>query len=208
VKFGFHATLPEYLLEQLTAAAGPALRDAAMLDGFAAVFGMTNIELVSYSHLTDQNLDIAGHFLERIIGIGDIELPVRGRLNESLPVEETETIRALNALHHRRGGQRSSALREWYVAHWAALPTASVAAAIHGHVGLLRLDERAPQFVPIYRDLVERYGARIVAPGGPDWLHAPRAIDVPFVRTDYLLNPRVGKLLEDTYEMYRSIAAR
>ena len=207
VKFGCHATLPEYLLEQLAAAAGPELRDAAMLDGFAAVFGMTNIELVSYSHLTDKNIDIAGHFLERILGIADIEPPVRGRPNRSLPIEEIETIRVLNALHHRRGGERSPGLREWYLANRLALPTVAVTAAMQGHVGSVRLDEGAPQFVAIYRDLVERYGAMIVAPGGPDGLHAPRAIDVPFVRTEYLLDPRIGKLLEDTYGMYWSTAA-
>lgn len=208
VKFGSHATLPGYLLEQLTAAAGPELRDAAMLDGYAAVFGMTNIELVSYSHLADQNIDIAGYFLKRILGIPDIKPPVPGRPNKSLPVEETEIIRALNALHHRHGSQPSPALREWYLAHRDTLPTASVTAAIHGHVGSLRLDEGAPQFVPIYRDLVERYGARIVARGSPNWLHAPRVVSVPFVRTDYLLDPHVGKLLVDTYERYLSTVAR
>jgi hypothetical protein len=202
VKFGYDATLPEYLLEQLVDPAGPELRDTAMLDRFAAVFGLTEIELVAYSHLVDQNVDIARHFLESVLGISDIEPPVSGRPNPSLPVEDTETIRALNAVHLQRGGERSPALREWYLAHKEALPTDSVTAAIRAHVATLRLDEGAPQFALIYRDLVDRYGARIFAPRLLNGLHAPRAIDGPYVRQDYLLEPSVTKALYELYEAY------
>jgi hypothetical protein len=208
VKFGYDATLQEYLLEQLAAPAGAELHDAAMLDRFAAVFGLTEIELVSYSHLVDENVDIARHFLESVLGISDIEPPVSGRPNASLPVEETETIRALNALHHRRGGKRSSALREWYLAHKAALPTVSVIAAIRAHAASLRLEEAAPQFAHIYRELVDRYGSRVLSPAGSTGLHAPRAIDVQFVRPDYLLDPDVARRLIDTHEVYWSVIQR
>jgi hypothetical protein len=123
-----------------------------------------------------------------VLDITDIDSLALDRPNASLPVGEIETIRALNAIHHRRGSERSPALRHQYLAHRAVLPTVSVTAAIRAHVGSLRLDEEASQFSSIYRDLINRHGRMIIPPRDRSGLHAPRAIDVPFVRTDHLLD--------------------
>src|ERR1051326_5947243 len=115
VKFGHTMLFSEFLIERLTAPGVSELRDVAMLDRLSAVFGASRISLVSYSHLTDRNVDIAGHFLASVLDLPDVPLPGAGPHNPSLPILEIETIRALNSIHAARGGERSSALREWYL---------------------------------------------------------------------------------------------
>jgi len=83
VKFGHTVTLPEYLTEQLTGYDTSELRDTAMLDRFATVFGSANIRVVAYSHLIERNIDIAGHFLASFLGLSGLQLPAAGRPNQS-----------------------------------------------------------------------------------------------------------------------------
>jgi hypothetical protein len=117
VKFGHTDTLPEFLAKHLTGTDDSELSDASVIDRFSAIFGAPQVKVVSYSHLIEQSLDIAAHFLASFLGLPDIALPGPGRPNQSLPILDTELIRILNAIHVRRGGERSPALREWYLAH-------------------------------------------------------------------------------------------
>jgi hypothetical protein len=205
IKFGHTTALPEFLVEQLTRHDASELRDTAMIDRFAAVFGATQIRLVSYSHLVDQQLDIAGHFLASFLGLTDIELPAASHPTRSLPILDTELIRALNAIHARDGGEKSPALRNWFLAHREGLVPDSLLDAMRDSLGTIRLDEAAPQFVLASQDLLARYAPSIVQPRHMDGLHELRAIDTPFVRQDYLLQPAVTKVLREIYELYRPL---
>lgn len=202
VKFGHTVTLPEYLTEQLTGYDTSELRDTAMLDRFATVFGSANIRVVAYSHLIERNIDIAGHFLASFLGLSGLQLPAAGRPNQSLPIADTELIRALNAIHLRRGGERSPALREWYLAHKDGLVPAPVLRAMQDNMGTIHLDEASPPFNREAHDLLTRYAASIVPPHTMDGLHAPLAVDAPFIRQDYLLEPNVTTILHDIHDRY------
>jgi hypothetical protein len=202
VKFGSSISFPEFLTKQLVDNDASELRDTVMIDRFAAVFGTSQIRVVAYSHLIDQNLDIASHFLASFLGLSDIELPVVGRPNRSLPILDTEVIRALNAVHARNGGEESPALREWYFARKEGLVLDLVLDNMRGSRGTIRLDEAAPLYVLAAKDLLTRYASSIVPPRRTDSLHELRAIEVPFIRQDYLLEPAVTKILGNIHELY------
>jgi hypothetical protein len=202
VKFGLTTAFPEFLAEQLTRFAESEFRDAAAIDTYAAVFGATQVKVVSYSHLVDNDLDIAGHFLASFLGLSDIELPDVGRPNQSLSILDTELIRALNAIHTRHGGERSAALRNWYLAYKEGLAPDSMLDSMRDNLGAIRMDERWPPLVLASRDVLTRYASSIVPPWHKDTLHELRVTDVPYVRQDYLLDPAVPKILGDIYEMY------
>jgi hypothetical protein len=202
VKFGQTATFPEFLARQLAGYDTSELRDTVMIDRFNTVFGASQVKVVAYSHLIERNLDIAGHFLASFLGITDIELPAAGRPNRSLPILDTELIRALNTIHVRRGGEKTSALRQWYLAHKERLVPNSVLENMRDSRGTIRLDEAAPPFALAAQDLLTRYASSIVPPRRMDGLHELRAIEVPFIRQDYLLEPSVTTILGDIHERY------
>jgi hypothetical protein len=203
VKFGNTATFPEFLAEQLTRRDVSELWDTAMIDRFTAVFGATQIKLVSYSHLIDQKFDIADHFLASFLGLSHINLPAVGRPNRSLPILDAELIRVLNAIHVRRGGERSPALRAWFLSHKGNLVPDSVADAMRNSLETIRLDEATPVFALASQDLRTRYMSSIVPPCHTVGLHELRTIDAPYVTQDYLLEPSIPGILRDIYESYR-----
>jgi hypothetical protein len=203
VKFGQTVTLPEYLTDQLTRYDKSELRDTAMLDRFVTVFGAANVRVVAYSHLIEQKIEIAGHFLASFLGLSDIQLPAAGRPNKSLPIADTELIRALNAIHLRHGGERSPALREWYLAHKEGLVPDSVLRAMLDYTGEIHLDEASPPFDSAAHDLFSRYAASSVPPHHAGSLHALRKITVSFVHEDYLLDPSVTETLTHIHKIYR-----
>ncbi len=205
VKFGHTTMFPEYLAKHLTKYADSELRDAAMIDRFADVFGTAQIKVVSYSHLVDQKLDIARHFLATFLDLSDIVLPADRRPNRSLQSPDIELIRALNSIHARRGGKRSPAVRSWFL-HKEPLVPNSLRDAMLDSQDKIRLDEATPPFALAFQDFLTRYEASIVPPRHTDGLHQLRAVDVSYVRQDYLLEAMMPKILDDIYDIYRRTA--
>jgi hypothetical protein len=205
VKFGHTDTLPEFLVEHLTRTDQSELRDASVIDRFSAVFGAPQVKVVCYSHLIDQNIDIANHFLASFLDLHDIALPAPTHPNRSLPRLDTEMIRILNAIHARHGGERSPALREWYLANKEGLLLDTILDTVRNSLSTLRLDEAAQPFVSASQEIPIRYASSLVPPWHPDTLHEPRAIDVPYFRQDYLFDPTMPKILDDIHRMYLRI---
>ena len=203
VKFGDRRSLPEYLTEQLTKGDGSEIYDIAAIDRFAAVFGREAIAVVSYNHLVEQGVDIAGHFLASFLDAAGLASPAAGRPNRSLPALETEMVRALNILHARHGGDRSPAVRDWYLAKGRDSVPDGVLDAMRDNVATIRLDETAVPFPAVYHELLDRYAASRVAPYWSHGLHVPRAVDAAFVRDDYLLDLSVAGALRDFYDLFR-----
>jgi hypothetical protein len=202
VKFGHRATFPEFLATQLVRHSGSELWDTSMIDRFSAVFGASQVRLVSYSHLVDSGIDIGNHFLNALLGLSDIWAPSDTHPNQSLHISETELIRALNVIHVRRGGDESAALRSWFLHCRSSLALDTVLKGVRACMDTIRLDEAEPGLSIALQDLMTRYARSIVPPRHVSGLHALRAIDVPFVRPDYLLEPSVSKVLNEIYEMY------
>jgi len=202
VKFGHTDTLPEFLAKHLTGTDNSELRDASVIDRFSAVFGAPQVKVVCYSHLMERSLDIAAHFLASFLGLPDIALPGPGRPNQSLPILDTELIRTLNAIHVRRGGETSSAIREWFLAHKEGLVPDAILDVMRKCLNTIRLDETAKPFVLASQEIQARYASSLVPPWCVGTLHELRMIDVPYVRHDYLLEPTTAKILGDIHDMY------
>jgi hypothetical protein len=203
VKFGHTATFPEFLAEQLTRHGDSELRDISTIDKFATVFGASHVKVVSYNQLVESDIDIAGHFLRSFIGLSDINLPAAERPNRSLPILDTELIRALNTIHAQDGGERSPGLRNWFLTHRNCLVPDSILDAMRESSGSIRLDESVPSLLLAPQEMLTRYRSSIVPPHHADGLHELRAIDVPYVRPDYLLQPTATNALRTIYQKYR-----
>jgi len=207
VKHGYAESLPEFFSAQVSHYHGFLMRDLVILDRYAAVFGAENIRVVSYSYLVDNNIDIARHFLESLLDVTDVEPPDVGRPNASLPMNDIEVIRALNAIHLRGGGKGSAAIRNWYLDQKDGLELTPVLDAMRESVGTLRMIEAAPLLVPASREILTRYTTSMVPPWHPKTLHELREVDVPFVRQDYLLRPGVSDMLREICGLYRGTTA-
>ena len=202
VKHGHTMTFSEFLDRELRRNDTFASWDTAVLDGFSTVFGQNNVKVVAYSYLVDSNIDIAGHFLTAFLDLHDIDRPDVGRPNESMPPWDIELVRALNAIHARRGGETSAALRDWFLAHKDGLVSESVPDIMRANMGTIRLNERKPPLVLPSQHVLAQYGDSLIPPWNEDTLHGLRVIDVPFVRPDYLLEPAAAKVLLDIYQAY------
>jgi hypothetical protein len=202
VRQGHATTFPEFIVRQTMGYDGFSRPDTAILDSYSTVFGADQIKIVSYSYLVDNDLDIARHFLASFLDLPDIELPDVGRLNQSLSILDTELIRALNAIRTPRGDEWSTAMWDWYLTHKEGLVPDSVLDAMRASVGSICLDETTPPLVLLSRDVLTRYASSLVPPWDKNTLHELRAVDVPFVRQHYLLEPAVPKILRDIFEMY------
>lgn len=205
VKFGHRSTFPEYLAAHLARRDGSEIWDTSMIDRFSAVFGGSRIRLVSYSHLTDSGINIGSHFLASFLGLSDVTVPSGTDFNQSLPVLDTELIRALNVIHVRRGGVASPALRSWFLSHRDGLVPDMVLRSMRDSLETIRLDEAEPGPSLALQDVIARYASSIVLPCHERGLHALRAVDVPVVRPDYLLEPSVSKVLNEIYDMYDGV---
>jgi hypothetical protein len=202
VRQGHTTTFPEFILRQTMGYDGFARPDTTILDSYSKVFSPDQIKIVSYSYLIDNNLDIASHFLASFLDLPDIELPDVGRPNQSLSILDAELIRALNAIRTPRGGEWSTAIRDWYLTHKEGLVPDFVLDAMRASVGSVRLDETAPPLLSLSRDVLTRYASCLVPPWDMNTLHELRVIDVRFVRQHYFLEPSVPKILRDIFERY------
>ncbi len=150
VKHGHTMTFSEFVAWELRRHDIFAAWDTAVLDGFSTVFGAGQVKVVSYSYLVDNSIDIASHFLSTFLNLHDIELPDVGRPNVSFSAWNIELIRALNAIHAKQGGERSPALRNWFLAHKDGLVSESVSDIMRANMGTIRLNERqAPLGTPV-----------------------------------------------------------
>jgi hypothetical protein len=202
VKFGHDVTLPEFFTAQVTGISASTLWDANMLNRYAAVFGAGAIKVVSYSHLMDQNVDIAQHFFAEFLPGASFAIPGTKRHNRSLPITQTELIRALNAMHAASGGERSAALRNWFLREAEKLETDALLKAMEECVGTIRIDEAAQSFVPPFDTLVDRYGSCVVPPHHANGLYEVRAVEASFVRQNYLLAAPAVAALEKIYSAF------
>ncbi len=202
VRQGRKTVFPEFMVRQLMGYDGPARQDVTILDRYAAIFGASQIRVVSYSYLVDNNLNIAEHFLKSFLGLSDIEMPDIGRPNQSNTIFDIELIRALNAILTPNADGWSTAVRDWYFASQNDLVPAALLDAMRASTASMRLDEQAPPLSHLWRDVVTRYAACLVPPFQSNTLHDLRVVDVPFVRQDYLLDPVIPKLLHEIYDTF------
>jgi len=161
-----------------------------VLDRYAAVFGPDALRLISYNSVIEAGEDLLAHFCRHILDWPDPPPLALGRVNESLDMVDSEIIRALNGLEWTRARDQGKRLYKAYIAQKATLPVRPlVENAMQYVVNRVRIDDASAALAPIQAAIAERYGRALLAPTPACGLFAPRAAEIAYIQTDYLLAP-------------------
>jgi hypothetical protein len=171
-----------------------------VLARWAAVFGGGSLRVASYNAVMETNEDLLTHFCRHFLGWPDPPPNDLGRINDSLDMVDHEIIRALNMLERIKSGNGRRILTMEYLAAKPGLPVAwLVEKAIQFNVESLRIDDASTALATLHTSLVARYRAVQVDPIPAMGLFQPQAIDVTYVRPDYLMVKGVLETLQDMH---------
>jgi len=207
VKHGDDQPLPEFLLLLTAHAQRSALANyGIVLDRYLGVFGPANVRVVSYSNIADSRFDLADHFVATFLPPLPNGLPPapEARPNASLAPTEIEIIRVLNALHRRRGGEPSSAIRGWYQQHAGTLDLSAITAAMTEATVTMPFSDAIPALDLVHQRLFQQYRELMVPPVSANRLFRPRQQDLALVRQDYLADPTIAVRVEHIYQGFRA----
>jgi hypothetical protein len=198
VKHGSLMTMPEFVLSCLAdPAASPLVNFAHVLGRYAAVFGPANLRLVSYNGVLEASQDLMTHFCRSFLAWPNPPSSGSDRVNESLNMVDSEIIRALNALEWTRAREQRQRFYRHFLAAKATLPVRwLVQNAMQYTVESLCIDDAADALARLHAGILEQYRDVLVAPS-PGGLFEPRASQVRYVRTDYVMAPGVLETLRD-----------
>ena len=205
VKMGGTETLPEAVVRAMRIPIkvedlNPSLAWARWAD----VFGRESLNLVSFNNLRDRQVDLFSHFTETFLDWRGRSRPETVMSNESPGAFDTEVIRALNAIHAARTGERSDALREAYLNTKDRLTLGVLPEAMERDTAALQLDDRAQPFLPVYDAMME-FADRLATPQHGTELFARALSQVPYVRQGYLFQPGVQAALQALYARVRTV---
>ncbi len=207
VKHGSDQPLPEFLLLLTAHAHRSAMANyGIVLDRYLGVFGPGRVRVVSYSEVIDSHLDLAEHFVATFLPplSGGLPPAQEARPNASLAATEIEMIRVLNALHRRRGGEPSSAIRGWYRQYAGTLDLSAITAAMTKATVTMQFSDAIPALDLLHRRLFEQYRELMAPPVSANRLFRPRHRDLALVRQDYLADPTIAVRVEHIYQGFRS----
>jgi len=170
------------------------------------VFGAANVRVVSYSNVTDSQLDLAEHFAATFLPAlpGGLPAASEARPNASLAATDIEMIRVLNALHRRHGGEPGSAIRGWYLHHAGTLDLSAITAAMTKATVTMPFSDAIPALELLHQRLFQQYRASMVPPVSANRLFRPRQQDLAVVRQDYLADPTIAAQVEQIYLRFRA----
>ena len=205
VKEGFYETFPEMYIRALSnLSTAPDLNNRLVWDKFARIFGRESLKLVSFDNLVEKNVDFVEHFLHCFLGV---KLPAIAEslaggdiiMNHSPDTVDTEILRALNAIHFRRRGETSDAVRVRYLRSTQLPGMDLLAAAVEPDIGQILINDNAPIFKLVHEQLNE-YKDCIVSQEYGRQFFTPKASQFGFVRQNYLLDPQVPTTLDKLYD--------
>jgi hypothetical protein len=207
VKHGSDEPLVEFMLLQTAHAPRSAIANfAVVVDRYVGVFGAANIRVVSYSNLTDGQIDLADHFAATFLPLLPERLPQvpEARPNASLSIADMEMIRVLNALHRRHGAEPGSAIRDWYLRGRGTLDLSDITAAMTAHAVTIPFSDAIPVLDSLHRQLFARFRDLMVPPVATDRLFQPLRRNLGFVRQDYLADPTIVTRVGEIYRQFRA----
>jgi hypothetical protein len=194
VKQGAKETFAEMYARTLATAHGDmGINYIHILDKFSSVFGYHSIQIVSYSDLVDNEIDLFEHFAQNILGWDYRNQRSSERVHESMGPFLAELMRCLNALESTRFGssgfhiyQSLNSLRKD--------PTVQgdverVFEIMRDYTTEIAVDDSCYPLREIFTEINERYAQRVVSPElGGNVFNKRRKI-VTVVRPDFLLQP-------------------
>lgn len=188
VKHGYTRTLPELLSASLANPHGSHIVNFKIrLDRFSSEFGHDAIHLASYSNLADRKIDLFEHFAKEFLDWQTVPALPPARINVANGPEETELVRALNALSCARYGAADPGLFPSYLKASGSLETGPLLAAMSKDMRGLIVNEDAPGLRSLHQQLFREYDGRLVEPRSGPFLFAPKPAPLPYIGQDYLL---------------------
>lgn len=207
VKQGSSLGLPEFLAHHLINPVGSTLANYDQALGrLSEVFGRNSLHLVSYSNLVSSRMDLLAHFLETFVNWSRAESAEAQRENVSLDIHDVELIRALNAMEIAQHGRSSFDLCARYLAARPMLDLGMLREVMDRHINTIEINEASSGLRMVHEVIFERYGERLVHPRSGLNLFPLRAVNVPFIGQDYLLDGSVLPAIMEVYQMVSEAA--
>ncbi|MGE4045212.1 MAG: hypothetical protein AB7F35_10180, partial [Acetobacteraceae bacterium] len=158
-------TFPEYLTRYvLNPDISPVVNHAIDLSRYARIFGPKSLRLVSYNHLASAGGDLFGHFCRTFLDWPDPPKVEVGRVNQSLSLVDSETLRALNAFSWNLPMPERPVLLYRYMGMKESLPLAPVFDLMRKSVHSALISEDSQTMRAIHQDILGRFGAGLVEP--------------------------------------------
>jgi hypothetical protein len=199
VKHGSLETLPEFALARLAdPAASEIVNFALVLGRYAKVFGADSLRVASYSAVVESGEDLLRHFCRSFLA-WEAPPPIKPRrLNESLSMVDSELVRILNALEWTRARERRTKPFQRYIAAKNTLPVQWIIdQSMQFTVNRVHIDDGASGLAQLHDRIANQYRYALVAPCPGGRLFEPRAVDVNYIQTAYLLQPGIMEALRN-----------
>lgn len=196
VKQGGSTPLPTFLTGHLSNPTGSTVvnYDHA-LRKLTDVFGLGSLNLVSYSNLVDQGVDMFSHFLTTFCGVPNPPEVRRERENISIDATQSELARVMNVLEEQARDTSSPQMFERLAARRADLDLDGVERAMKDAQATIAVSDSSPGLRLLHELLFERYGERLVAPRSGFNLFASGVNTLTYMKSDYMLAEGVANAL-------------
>jgi hypothetical protein len=209
VKGGSTLDMPESLMRAMLNVNLGTLNYAAQVDKFAEVFGKDSVKLISYNNVVDRKQDLFRHFCATVLRVDYVGRLPPSRKNESINIYDTELLRVLNIFEELETNRNPKSRRDRFAQFLALreeMDLSWLKDRMKEHVGELKLNDRAPVFELVYKDLRERYLDKVVDPVGEAGLFFRKTRTVQYVRPDYMLAKGTTDVIRDIHERLRAPA--
>ncbi|MGH7239344.1 MAG: hypothetical protein ACREHG_04665, partial [Candidatus Saccharimonadales bacterium] len=211
IRQGGSLGFPEHYANVLTMAdSHPGINYAIFFDKFAKVFGSDCLNLISYSNLSDNSVDILEPFLDDILHwIPEIQI-LPERIHESMGILTSEIVRNINWMSHQKGLkigddvyrmlQRCCDLNECF-----SDIIADSEKILGEYVVSMEIDDQAPGLRDIYSQLNENFGTYLLRSELGQGIFSPRKRSVQYVSQNCLLDGKLAANLNRIFDTVCSV---
>jgi hypothetical protein len=172
----------------------------------AAVFGRDAVRLFSYAAVTDGKSDVFERFCTDVLGMADVPTPkfLGDKRWASMPRDEAEILRALNAMYLKEHGETTVGLRNMIMWKRVPIDRAALGKAMEGETAELAIDDRAVHFDAPYARMTE-FADRVVPGVGvtPGEVFERKKRQNAYAHQGWLVEPGVAEGLRALYEQMK-----
>ena len=166
------------------------------------VFGRDAVRLFSYSTVMDGKSDVFTRFCTDVLGLSDVPVPkfLGDKRWASMPPDEAELLRTLNAMYFKEEGETTVGLRNMMMWKRVPIDRAFFKDAMAGDAAQLTIDDKAVHFNEAYDRMMEFAGNVVPGEGvQPGEIFARQTRKTPYVQPGWLVVPGVTKALRTLY---------
>lgn len=179
----------------------PDFNNRLVWERFARIFDRKSLNLVSFSNLRDQNIDLIEHFSRTFLNLETLppaDRPSSIDKNVSPDVYHTEVLRAMNAIYRNENGTNSNLVRRKFLSRDDDDLFEKVKFAMNDSLQSIMIDERRGIFELVYNE-VSRFKDRLINPTPSGEFFTRAATSFHFVNQDYLLNRSTTQAIFELY---------